>query len=97
MEIRHATENDLEALTSIYNYYIEKTPITFDIEPKPIEERAKWLSQYKTNGPYQLIVAISEGSLVGYAGSGKFREKKAYETSVETTKGYRFFTLQCTI
>ena len=85
MEIRHAVEKDLEALTGIYNHYVIETPITFDLEPKSIEQRAEWLSHYSTTGRYQLLVASKDGILIGYAGSGKFRDKQAYETSIETT------------
>ena len=85
IEIRHAVKEDLKALTVIYNHYVVETPFTFDLEPKSIEERTEWLSHYSTTGPYQLFVAIKEGRLIGYASSSKFREKKAYETSVETT------------
>jgi phosphinothricin acetyltransferase len=32
-----------------------------------------------------LLVALAEGRLIGYASSSRFREKPAYETSVETS------------
>ena len=32
IEIRPGEERDLPALTNLYNYYVENTPITFDVE-----------------------------------------------------------------
>ena len=62
-----------------------ETPFTFDPDLTTIDERTIWLSQYADGRPHQLFVASHDGALLGYAESGQFREKKAYETSVETT------------
>lgn len=62
-----------------------ETPFTFDPDLKTIDERTIWLSQYADSRPHQLFVASHDGALLGYAESGQFREKRAYETSVETT------------
>jgi len=59
--------------------------VTFDTRPSSLEERTRWFDQFATSGPYRLLVAESAGSVVGYAGSMRFRTKPAYETSVETT------------
>jgi phosphinothricin acetyltransferase len=43
------------------------------------------MDRYADAGPHRLIVAADGDAIVGYATSGKFREKPAYLTSVETT------------
>lgn len=85
MKIREAVENDIPALTDLYNYYIENTVITFDMEPFSIEERAKWFHHYNHNERHRLLVAERNSQLLGYASSSSFHQKKAYETSVETS------------
>lgn len=83
--IRPAASTDLEALTTLYNHYVESSPATFDIEPRTLEQRAEWMSHYATAGPHRLLVAEAEGRVVGYASSSPFRPKAAYDTSVEST------------
>jgi phosphinothricin acetyltransferase len=83
--IRRARMDDLAALTEIYNHYVIHTPVTFDVEPYTPETRRPWLEQFGESGRYQLFVADEAGTVVGYAGTMRFRPKAAYETSVETT------------
>jgi phosphinothricin acetyltransferase len=83
--VRYASEGDLPRLTEIYNHYILNTPITFDIEPYTVEQRRAWLAQFAERGPHRLFVAEQDGVVLGYAGSHKFRDRKAYDTTVEVT------------
>jgi len=83
--IRFVTAADLEAVTRIYNHYVVHTPITFDLEPYTPEARRPWLEQFAPGTRHQLFVAERGGRVVGYAGSGPFRPKAAYATSVEAT------------
>lgn len=85
ISVRPALRDDLPRLTEIYNHYVLYTPITFDIEPYTVERREAWFSQFAESGRYRLLVADSNGSVVGYAGTTRFRPKPAYETTVETT------------
>ena len=41
VKIRPAMRADLARLTEIYNYYVINTPITFDLKPFTVEERAR--------------------------------------------------------
>lgn len=84
-DIRPATPADLEALTEIYNHYVRETPATFDIDPLTPEERRGWLDGFEERGPYRLLVATEGGSPQGYAYSHRFRPRRAYDTSVETS------------
>ena len=83
--IRAAEIGDLEAMTALYNYYVENTAITFDTVPFTPEARKPWFAQFSQQGPHRLIVAESDGQLAGYASSSKHRAKPAYGTSVEMT------------
>jgi phosphinothricin acetyltransferase len=85
VKIRHATSSDLGALTALYNHYVESTAITFDLAPFTEEARGSWLDQFKPTGRYQLFVAENDETIAGYACSQRFRVKRAYETSVETS------------
>jgi phosphinothricin acetyltransferase len=83
--IRPAVPGDLKRLTEIYNYYVINTPVTFDVEPYTVERREAWFAQFAGTGRYRLLVAESDGGVIGYAGATRFRPKAAYETTVETT------------
>jgi phosphinothricin acetyltransferase len=85
IQIRAAQRSDLPRLTEIYNYYVENTPITFDIEAYTVERRTKWFEQFGATGRHRLVVAEERGVVLGYAGTTQFRVKAAYDTTVETT------------
>jgi phosphinothricin acetyltransferase len=84
---------DLPELTRIYNYYVQNTHITFDLTPFAVDERREWFGHYADHGRHRLLVAVDgdadgdvDGDIVlGYATSGRFRDKAAYDPSVETT------------
>src|SRR3954447_11756198 len=83
--IRVAVEADVPAMAAIYNHYVETSPATFDITPVSLENRLAWFRSFGETGPFRLLVAERDGQVIGYAGSGRFREKPAYVTSVEMT------------
>ncbi len=84
-DVRPAQAPDLPALTALYTHYVVNTAITFDVEPPTVAQRAGWFAQYQPAGPYRLLVATQADTVVGYASSSRFRDKAAYDTSVETT------------
>ncbi|MBJ7539417.1 GNAT family N-acetyltransferase [Marinomonas transparens] len=85
VQIRQAVIEDLKQLTDIYNHYIINTATTFDIEPYTVERRKVWFTQFAPTGRYRLLVAEQDGEVLGYACSGPFKAKQAYETSVEVS------------
>jgi phosphinothricin acetyltransferase len=85
IEVRPATADDLAAVNDIYNQYVVEAHYTFDLEPMTMEARREWFTHYGETGRHRLLVAISEGRVIGYACSSRFRPKPAYETSVETS------------
>ncbi|HEX4862245.1 MAG TPA: GNAT family N-acetyltransferase [Rhizomicrobium sp.] len=83
--IRPAEPADLPALLDIYNHYVLTTPVTFDIEPRSLEQRREWFDQFSRQGRYRCFVAEREGRATGWACSARFKEKAAYETTIETS------------
>jgi phosphinothricin acetyltransferase len=85
VQIRRVDDADLPTLTDIYNHYVLHTPVNFDIEPRTLEQRKQWLSEFSPRGKYQCFVAEEDGRIAGYACSMKFKEKAAYQTTIETS------------
>ncbi|MFD5075788.1 GNAT family N-acetyltransferase [Streptomyces sp. NPDC058371] len=87
VQVRPGVEEDLEALTDLYNHFVRETPITFDTAAFSPEERLPWLLSHPEDGPHRLMVATDTDSqrILGYATSSAFRPKPAYATSVEVT------------
>lgn len=83
--IRHIEENDLPALMAIYNHYIQRTSATFTVEPVSLVERRSWFDGFAAAGRCQCFVAARDDVAIGWASSGRFRPRAAYETSVETS------------
>ena len=85
--VRPATLADLPPLTEIHNHYIRTTHITFDVEPFTPDQRVGWFHDHSDGRRYRLLVAEAEGTtgILGYAASGRFRSKQAYETTVEVS------------
>src|ERR1700676_3533360 len=83
--IRPATRADLPRLTEIYNYYVINTPITFDLEPLTAEARTPWFEEHSDGGRHRLIVAVEDRNVIGYASTGRFRVKRAYDPTVDSS------------
>lgn len=83
--VRPAKIADLPRIVEIYNHYVTTTPITFDLEPVTVEGRVPWFEEHTAGPRYQLFVADEGGRIQGYAGTGRFRDKAAYDTTAETT------------
>ena len=75
-QVRAAERSDLARITEIYNYYIQNTPVTFDVEAYTVERREAWLAQFSASGRYRLIVAEANGIVIGYAATTRFRQSR---------------------
>ena len=83
--VRPAAEEDLEKVNDIYNRYVVETHFTFDFDPMTMEERREWFAQHRTTGRNRVLVGVSDGSVIGYASTSRFRSKPGYATSVESS------------
>lgn len=83
LRIRAAVVEDAAELLEIYRPYVEHTAITFEYEVPSVEEFAARIT--KTLQKYPYLVAEYEGRLIGYAYAGAFKERAAYDWSIETS------------
>lgn len=83
VRIRVATPEDAEKLLEIYGPYVRKTAITFEYEvPEPEEFRGRIR---KTLDRYPYLVAERDGELLGYAYTGAFVGRAAYDRAAEVS------------
>lgn len=83
VSIRIARLEDAPALLAIYAPYVEHTAITFEYEAPSLEEFAARMARVLRRYPY--LAAEREGRVVGYAYAAPFKERSAYDWSVETS------------
>jgi phosphinothricin acetyltransferase len=81
MRLRAATAEDVPAITSIYNQAVTGTTASFDLEPKTLEDRARWLADRLSRHP--VIVAEESGAVVGWGALSAFSERGAYAATAE--------------
>jgi phosphinothricin acetyltransferase len=81
--IRLAQESDIQQMHSIYNYYVDNSSVTFDYETPELHEFSKKITHLLEK--YPVLIYEEKGSISGYAYASLFREKKAYQWTVETT------------
>ncbi len=82
--VRPAVLADLPRLTEIHNHYVSNTHITFDVRPFRPEQRVAWFHDHSDGRRYRLLVADDAArGVAGYACTGRFRTKDAYDTTVE--------------
>ena len=84
MIIRDAVDADLDAILAIHNAAIrDSTAIWTDVEVDRADREA-WLAEHRRDG-YPVIVAELDGVTVGYASTGRWREKIGYRHTVENS------------
>lgn len=81
LELRRANVGDAERLLEIYAPYVEKTAITFEDEVPSVNEFQDRIRRTIKKYPY--LVALKDGKIVGYAYASPFKERAAYDHSVE--------------
>jgi phosphinothricin acetyltransferase len=82
-EIRRATPADAPAIARIYNWYVENTVITFEVDPVSDAEMAQRIES--TLAKHVWLVSARGGEILGYAYAGRFRERAAYRFATEST------------
>jgi L-amino acid N-acyltransferase YncA len=81
--IRPVQVRDAAAIARIYQHYVTHTTISFETEPPSADEIAARIR--KVNAQHSWLVFESEGILLGYAYTSTFRERRAYQSTVEST------------
>lgn len=81
MNIRLANPSDAKSLLAIYAPYIERTSITFETEVPSVEAFGQRIAGYLASWPW--LVCEVDGQVAGYAYASRYRERVAYQWSVE--------------
>lgn len=82
--IRDVTPADAARIAKIYNYYIEKTIITFEYDRVTESDIRQRIEKVLKKGfPY--FVYEKDGEVVGYAYLNNWRERVAYDITLETS------------
>jgi len=81
--IRPVTIDDAPALREIYAYYVENTGVTFEYAPPTLEDFEHRITETLPKYPYLCIER--NGEILGFSFAHAFRERPAYDYSVETT------------
>ncbi len=81
--VRPATRGDLADINAIYNHYVLDSTATYQNEPDSLEERERW---FASHGPaHPVLVADSDGEVVGWGSLSRFHPRAAYLHTVEDT------------
>ena len=83
LTIRRAIPTDAQAIADIYNEAILSTTATFDTASKTAEDRADWLQAHDERHP--VLVAVVDGTVVGWASLSRWSERPAYDATAETS------------
>jgi phosphinothricin acetyltransferase len=82
IRIRPAATADLPAILDIVNHIILTTTTNYSYEPETLQDRQQWLNTQQA-GNWPVIVAESQGQVIGYGNYGPFRNKIGYRFTVE--------------
>ena len=83
IQIRKASVSDAEELLGIYAPYVEKTAISFEWDVPSVSEFRRRIENTLKKYPY--LVAEKDGEILGYAYTGPFVGRAAYDWAVETS------------
>ncbi|KAA3645408.1 MAG: N-acetyltransferase [Chloroflexi bacterium] len=74
---------DAEGILSIYAPIVEKTPISFELEPPSLNEMRRRITNTIKERPW--LVCEADGEILGYAYASTYRSRGAYAWAVETS------------
>jgi len=81
--VRPATEADLPTVRAIYNHYVLTSSCTFQLEPDTEADRQAWFRDRIDRHP--VTVAEVPGGVVGWASLSPWKERAAYDRTVEAS------------
>lgn len=82
MQIRDATEDDLAQIQSIYAYHVLHGSGSFENIPPSLEEMCRRFQANQAAG-FTWVVAEGDGRISGFGYYGQFRDRHAYQYTVE--------------
>ncbi len=81
MTVRNIRSSDIARCLEIYNYYIEKTTVSFEEKPLSLGDFTERVKKIAENYPF--IVADDGEKTVGYAYLDRFHERSAYRYTAD--------------
>lgn len=81
-ELRDATARDLPAILAITNDAIATSEAIWATSPRTLEERRAWMETRQDAG-HPVVVAVEDGTVLGFASYGPFRAYEGYALTVE--------------
>jgi phosphinothricin acetyltransferase len=82
--IRLTSEADAEQIQAIYAPIVRDTPISFEYDIPSVGDMAGRIRDKRSHG-YPWLAAAHGGVIMGYAYGGRWRERTAYQWTVEVT------------
>jgi phosphinothricin acetyltransferase len=82
--IRASDEADVEAIAAIYAHHVLHGTGSFEIEPPSSDEMGDRRAALVARG-FPHLVALRDGSVVGYAYAGPYRSRAAYGGTIESS------------
>ncbi|MCQ6562924.1 GNAT family N-acetyltransferase [Paenibacillus mendelii] len=77
------TESYLEQVRNTYNYYVEHTTVSFDMEPVSAEQMHQLIQPM--DELYRSLIILSDGHYAGYVLYTQHKKKAAYKVTAEVT------------
>lgn len=81
--VRPAIEEDLPAITAIYNHAVSTSVATFHTNPRTPREQWTWLMDREPGHP--VLVAVRDGTVIGWTALGPWSDREAYSGTVEVS------------
>lgn len=82
--IRHARDEDMDAVQAIYAHHVLHGITSFEEEPPPLAEMMRRRAAVLAHGlPY--LVAERDGRIAGYSYAAPYRDRSAYRFTIENS------------
>jgi L-amino acid N-acyltransferase YncA len=81
--VRPAGDEDLQAITDIYNQAVSSGGASADTAVQTVEERAAWLHSHTPRNQYPVIVVQEAGTVAAFASISRFHPRPGYDANVE--------------
>jgi phosphinothricin acetyltransferase len=79
--LRPAVVGDAETIRTIYNAEVAGHTSTFDLVQRSLADQERWIAA--RSGAFSAIVAVAGDRVVGFASLSPYRDRAAYNTTVE--------------
>lgn len=81
--IRPVKKSDAAAICDIYNYYVDKTTISFEYQPVSLETMQDRIAA--TSSKYSWLVYEEQGEIIAYVYANVWKAREAYKYVLEST------------